>query len=94
MSLTTLFVERGTDGHGKMQVPAEGVLLPSGRVVIEWRPESFEPDERTKERPLSIYASVEDCEQATGGTVRLRFDEDTPAGTFQEPDVLEAGADA
>jgi hypothetical protein len=78
MSLTTLILERGVDEEGTTNQPATGAVLPSGRVVLEWDPAFFPPEDRTEEPSLSIYESIEDCEQATGGDVRLGFDDHIP----------------
>lgn len=62
-----LHIEREQDG--KMSTVAYGALLPSGRIVIEWRREAFPEGERTEEPTLSIYETVADAEQASGGMV-------------------------
>jgi hypothetical protein len=50
-------------------VVAVGCELPSGTVAVEWRREAFPPGERTEHSTTSIYGSVEDAEQASGGTI-------------------------
>jgi len=55
------------DGEG--QTKATGVRLPSGAIVVNWNREYFEPDERTDESVVSIYANESDAEQATGGRI-------------------------
>lgn len=71
----TVRIERGQDDG--VATVAEGVVLPSGRVVVEWRPEAFPEGERTSRGPLSIYEGVGDAEQASGGLVMV--DREGPA---------------
>lgn len=50
---------------------AYGVQFPSETVVVEWDREAFPEGERTDESSQSIYASISDAEEATGGTVEF-----------------------
>jgi len=83
--LTPLHVER--EQNGKMETVARGALLPSGRVVIEWRREAFPEGERTDEPTLSIYESVADAEEATGGKIVTRREVRTDGG--QQEDAVD-----
>lgn len=60
-------IEREQDG--RMMTVADGALLPSGRFVIEWRREAFPEGERTEYPTLSLYETIDDAEQASGGIV-------------------------
>jgi hypothetical protein len=72
---TPLVIERGP--VGEKTVVAHGALYPSGRIVIEWRREAFPEGERTERPTLSIYESLADAEEASGGVVVLDEDGDS-----------------
>lgn len=55
---------------------ASGALLPSGTIVVEWNREAFPEGERTDHNTRSIYASIDDAEQASGGEVIVNPDVD------------------
>lgn len=46
-----------------------GVQFPSGFIVMEWRRESYPPADRLEEPHQSVYQSLDDLEQGTGGDV-------------------------
>jgi hypothetical protein len=50
--------------------------MPSGEVAVVWNREAFPESERTDDTTLSIYAHIEDAEEATGG--KLIDDADEP----------------
>lgn len=55
------------DVDGK--VLGRGVQFPSGSCVIEWNREAFPPGERLDTPHTSVYGTLSDVEQATGGDV-------------------------
>jgi hypothetical protein len=61
--------ESGVSGTG---IVAVGVVLPSGRAIIEW------VSKRTKADSLGIYDDVEDVEMVHGhgGATKIVFDEE------------------
>lgn len=61
--------ESGVSGTG---VVAVGVILPSGRAIIEW------VSKRTSANSLGIYDDIEDLEAVHGhqGATKVVFDED------------------
>lgn len=48
---------------------ARGVIFPSGMVVVVWDRESWPPRDRLEHPHPSIYGSVSDLLQATGGEI-------------------------
>jgi hypothetical protein len=46
-----------------------GVNFPNAGVYVDWRIDAWPDDEQLKEPHVSDYGSVDDLEQATGGTV-------------------------
>lgn len=72
-----LHIERDPDRArleaNEEDVTAVGVQLPSGTILIEWRREAFEPEDRANGTVQSRYENVEDAEQATAGN--LVFDD-------------------
>lgn len=59
-----------------------GIEFPSGQVAVDWNLRAFPPEDRLENPHLSLYGSVEDMKQATGGTIRTVFDDadgDVPA---------------
>lgn len=62
--------DRERDSATGEVVTATGVeFADSGNIVIEWRREAFEEDERSNGHVESRYDNVHDAEQATGGTL-------------------------
>jgi len=58
---------------------AAGALLPSGAVAVEWNREAFPEGERTEHPTTSLYAHIDDAEQASGGEVVVdRYADDVP----------------
>lgn len=56
-------------------VTATGVQFPSGRIVIEWRREAFQPGDRASGVVHSKYDNVKDATQATAGDIIFEDDE-------------------
>lgn len=56
-------------------VTAVGVQFPSGDIVIQWRREAFEPDDRANDTVQSEYRNIEDAEQATAGHIVFEDEE-------------------
>ncbi len=48
---------------------AAGALLPSGAVAVEWNREAFPEGERTEYPTTSLYRSIDDAEEASGGSL-------------------------
>lgn len=48
-----------------------GVRFPSGMVVMEWYRGAYPPEDRLDEPHQSIYGSLEDVKQGTGGDVEI-----------------------
>jgi len=48
---------------------AAGALLPSGAVAVEWNREAFPEGERTAHPTTSLYRTIDDAEEASGGSL-------------------------
>lgn len=70
--LTIIRVERNPD-RTRVDITKDlmgrGVVFPSGTVVMEWYRGAYPPEDRLDEPHQSIYGSLEDVEQGTGGDV-------------------------
>jgi len=75
-------IEREQDSG--MSVVAWGVLLSRGRIVVEWRPEAFPEGERTDEPTLSIYGTLADAEEATGGKVVIHEEQEATSDAISK----------
>jgi hypothetical protein len=50
-----------------------GVAFPEGGVYVAWNRKAFPEDDRLEHPHISVYGSVTDVEQGTGGDVREVF---------------------
>lgn len=48
-----------------------GAQFPNGKCAVSWNLEAFPPENRLDNEHLSLYGSVADVEQGTGGAVEL-----------------------
>lgn len=48
-----------------------GVRFPSGLVYCDWRLESYPPENRLDNPHVSMYGSLDDLRQGTGGSVEI-----------------------
>jgi hypothetical protein len=46
-----------------------GIKFPEGGCYVAWKRDVFAPEDRLEHPHVSVYGSVEDVEQGTGGTV-------------------------
>lgn len=51
-----------------------GVQFPSGLIVMEWYRDAYPESDRLDNPHQSIYGSIDDLEQGTGGTVHMESD--------------------
>ncbi|MWG36945.1 hypothetical protein [Halomarina oriensis] len=47
-----------------------GVQFPTGQCYVDWYREAYAPEDRLDNPHVSIYGSLSDVEQGTGGTVQ------------------------
>lgn len=48
-----------------------GAAFPTGECAVMWNREAFEPDDRLDHEHMSLYGSIADVEQGTGGSVEM-----------------------
>jgi len=74
MSFTVFYVFRDED-RTRIDVDGDvlgwGVEFPSGECYVEWNRDAFPEDDRLEHDHVSIYGSIRDVEQGTGGKVSI-----------------------
>lgn len=63
-------VARIVDEDG--DVKADAAIFDGGPIVVKWRRHYFDEGDRTDHIVTSQYATVEDAEQGTSGTLEVR----------------------
>lgn len=64
-----LFNEDRTRLQTDHDVMGWGIQFPSGSCYIDWNREAFAPDDRLEKPHVSIYGTLDDVEQGTGGDI-------------------------
>lgn len=71
-----------------------GVKLPCGRIYVDWNRKAYSPDDRLEHPHVSIYGSLDDVEQGTGGDVEELETIDVSRYTGPFPGISEGLAEA
>lgn len=54
-----------------------GVKFPSGHCYVDWNLDAYAPEDRLDNPHVSVYGSLEDVEQGTGGDVDPFYEHET-----------------